>query len=90
MEAKDTSHIGMIVGAVCLFIAFGVCTYKLIVNDFTLTIDQALAYITMGAAVGIPFCPIYISTWLDKIVQLKHGLTQNGTETQNGVTNDAQ
>ena len=86
MEAKDTSLIGMVVGAICLFIAFGVCTYKLIVNDFTLTMDQALAYITMGAAVGIPFCPIYISTWLDKIAQIKNGCT----ETQNGVTNDAQ
>lgn len=73
MEAKDTSHIGMIIGAVCLFVAFGVCTYKLIVNDFTLSLDQALAYITMGAAVGIPFCPIYISTWIDKIIQLKKG-----------------
>lgn len=73
MEAKDTSHIGMIVGAICLFIAFGVCTYKLIVNDFTLTFDQALAYIMMGAAVGIPFCPIYISTWFDKIIQLRKG-----------------
>lgn len=88
MEAKDTSLIGMVVGAICLFIAFGVCTYKLLVNDFTLTMDQALAYITMGASVGIPFCPIYISTWLDKIAQIKHGFieTQNGTE----VTNDAQ
>ena len=73
MEAKDTSHIGMVVGAICLFIAFGVCTYKLIVNNFTLTIEQALAYITMGAAVGIPFSPIYISTWLDKMIQLKRG-----------------
>lgn len=67
MEAKDTSHIGMIVGAVCLFIAFGVCTYKLIINDFTLTLEQAIAYISMGCAPGIPFCPIYVSTWLDKI-----------------------
>lgn len=74
MEAKDTSHIGMVVGAICLFIAFGVCTYKLIVNDFTLSFEQALAYITMGAAVGIPFGPIYISTWLDKIIQLKRGM----------------
>lgn len=73
MEAKDTSHIGMIVGAICLFIAFGVCTYKLIVNDFTLSFDQALAYIAMGAAVGIPFCPIYVSTWMDKLIQLRKG-----------------
>lgn len=74
MEAKDTSHIGMIVGAICLLIAFGVCTYKLIINDFALSLEQAFAYITMGCAPGIPFCPIYISTWIDKVIQLKKGV----------------
>ena len=74
MKAKDTSHIGMIVGAVCLFIIFAVCLIKFFVSEsFTLSIEQAGALIILGISTSIPFCPIYISTWLDKFYELKNG-----------------
>lgn len=73
MKAKDTSQIGMIVGAVCLFIVMAVCLVKFIFADsFSLTIDQAIALILMGIAPSIPFCPVYISIWLDKIDNIKN------------------
>lgn len=73
MKAKDTSQIGMIVGAVCLFVVMAVCLFKFIFSDnFGLTTDQSLALILMGIAPSIPFCPVYISIWLDKIDNIKN------------------
>lgn len=73
MKAKDTSHIGMIVGAVCLAIVFVVCLVKYFISDsFNLTIQQVSALILLGISPSIPFCPIYISTWLDKLNELKN------------------
>lgn len=74
MKAKDTSHIGMIVGAVCLFIAYGACICKLLITDtFSISLEQAIALIILGISPSIPFCPIYISTWLDKLFEWKFG-----------------
>lgn len=73
MKAKDTSHIGMIVGAISLLLVFVVVILKFFFNDFDLTIEQAFSLIIIGVAPSIPFCPIYISTWIDKIVEYKVG-----------------
>lgn len=78
MKAKDTSHIGMIVGAVCLFIVFVVCLIKFFVSEsFNLSMEQASALIILGISPSIPFCPIYISTWLDKLYEWKFGNKEN-------------
>lgn len=77
MKAKDTSHIGMIVGAVCLFIVFVVCLVKFFISEsFNLSMEQAGALIILGISPSIPFCPIYISTWIDKIIELKNKKTE--------------
>lgn len=72
MKAKDSSHIGMIVGAICLTIVFIVIMLSFFLKEsFSLTIEQALALIIIGVSPSIPFCPIYISTWLDKFIEYK-------------------
>ena len=74
MKAKDTSHIGMIVGAVCLSIVFIVCLVKFFISEsFSLSVEQAGALVILGISPSIPFCPIYISTWLDKLYECKFG-----------------
>lgn len=73
MKAKTTSHIGMIIGAIGLVITFIVCLLKFYFKDFTLNTEQALGLIIIGCSPSIPFCPIYISTWLDKINEIKNG-----------------
>lgn len=73
MKAKTTSHIGMIVGAISLLIVFVVVMLKFFFKDFDLTIEQAFSLIIIGIAPSIPFCPIYISTWLDKWYEIKNG-----------------
>ena len=73
MKAKTTSHIGMIVGAISLLIVFIVVMLKFFFKDSSLTIEQALSLIIIGVAPSIPFCPIYISTWLDKWYEIKNG-----------------
>jgi uncharacterized membrane protein YczE len=73
MKAKTTSHIGMIVGAVSLLIVFIVVILKFFFKDSSLTIEQAFSLIIIGIAPSIPFCPIYISTWLDKWYEIKNG-----------------
>lgn len=72
MQAKDTSHIGMIVGAVCLFGLFIAVVFKIFTDpSFDITIQKVVALIIMGSAPALPFCPIYVSTWIDKIIELK-------------------
>ena len=74
MKAKDTSHIGMIVGAVCLSVVFIVCLIKFFISEsFSLSMEQAGALVILGISPSIPFCPIYISTWLDKLYECKFG-----------------
>lgn len=74
MKAKTTSHIGMIVGAISLLIVFIVVVLGFFFKDnFTLTIEQAISLIIIGIAPSLPFCPIYISTWIDKIIEYKVG-----------------
>ena len=49
MKAKDTSHIGMIVGAICLSIVFIVCLVKFFITDsLNLTLEQAGALVILG------------------------------------------
>lgn len=73
MKAKTTSHIGMIIGAISLLIVFVIVLLKFFLKDFNLTIEQAFSLIIIGVAPSIPFCPIYISTWLDKWYEIKNG-----------------
>ena len=73
MKAKTTSHIGMIIGAISLLVVFIVVLLKFFLKDFNLTIEQSLSLIIIGVAPSIPFCPIYISTWLDKWYEIKNG-----------------
>lgn len=78
MKAKNTSHIGMMVGAVCLSIVFIVYLVKFFITDsLNLTLEQAGALVILGISPSIPFCPIYISTWLDKFYELKYGNKEN-------------
>lgn len=72
MKAKDTSHIGMIVGAISLFIVFVVVMLKFFFKqDFNITLEQVFSLIIIGVSPSIPFCPVYISTWIDKIIEYK-------------------
>lgn len=73
MKAKNTSHIGMIVGAIGLIVVFVVILVKYIVSGTCPTVDNVKALILIGIAPAIPFCPVFISTWLDKIIELKNG-----------------
>lgn len=71
MKAKDTSHIGMIVGSISLCILFIVSMVKFFLKDLTLSPQDALALIMLAVSPSIPFCPIYISTWIDKLIEYK-------------------
>lgn len=73
MKAKDTSHIGMIVGAVGLIATFVVVMIKFILHNTCPSVEDVKALILIGVAPSIPFCPIFISTWFDKIIELKNG-----------------
>lgn len=73
MKAKDTSQIGMIVGALSLAIVFVVVLVKYFINGNIPTVDEAKALIVIGVSPAIPFSPVFVSTWLDKIVELKNG-----------------
>lgn len=74
MKAKTTSLIGMIVGAISLLIVFVLVMVNFFTKEtFTITVDQSFALIIIGVAPSIPFCPIYISTWLDKWYEIKNG-----------------
>ena len=73
MKAKDTSHIGMIVGAVGLIATFVVVMVKFILHNTCPSVEDVKALILIGVAPSIPFCPIFISTWFDKIIELKNG-----------------
>ncbi len=73
MNAKDTSKIGMIVGATGLSIAFIIVFIKYGISNICPSIDEVKSLILIGIAPSIPFCPIYISTWFDKIIELKNG-----------------
>ena len=68
MKAKDTSHIGMIVGAVGLIATFVVVLLKFILHNTCPSVEDVKALILIGVAPSIPFCPIFISTWFDKII----------------------
>ena len=62
----------MIIGAISLVIVFVVVMVNLFIKDsFSLTIEQSISLIVIGVAPSVPFCPIYISTWLDKIIEYK-------------------
>ena len=76
MKAKDTSHIGMIVGAVGLVTTFVVVMVKFIMHNTCPSVEDVKALILIGVAPSIPFCPIFISTWFDKIIELKNGKTK--------------
>ena len=73
MKAKDTSHIGMIVGAVGLITTFVVVIVKFILKNTCPSVEEVKALILIGIAPAIPFCPVFISTWFDKIIELKNG-----------------
>jgi len=73
MKAKDTSHIGMIVGAVGLIMTFLIVMTKFIIYSTCPSVEDVKALILIGIAPSIPFCPVYISTWFDKIIELKNG-----------------
>lgn len=73
MKAKTTSLIGMIVGAISLLLVFVVVMLKFFFKDFNFTIEQAFSLIIIGVAPSLPFCPIYISTWLDKWYEIRNG-----------------
>ncbi len=73
MKAKNTSHIGMIVGAVSLTVTFVVVMLKFIIKDTCPSVEEVKALILIGIAPAIPFCPVFISTWFDKIIELKNG-----------------
>ena len=76
MKPKDTSHIGMIVGAVGLVTTFVVVLVKFILHNTCPSVEDVKALILIGVAPSIPFCPIFISTWFDKIIELKNGKTK--------------
>lgn len=73
MKAKDTSHIGMIIGAVCLIVMFAVTVYKVITTEYRISTDNALGLIFIGISPSLPFSPIYVSKWLDKLIDLRKG-----------------
>lgn len=73
MKAKDTSHIGMIVGAVGLVVVFAAVVIKYIITGECPSVEDVKALILIGAAPAIPFCPVFISVWFDKIIELKNG-----------------
>ena len=73
MKAKDTSHIGMIVGAIGLIMTFLIVMTKFIIHNVCPSVEDVKALILIGIAPSIPFCPVYISTWFDKIIELKNG-----------------
>lgn len=73
MKTKDSSHIGMIVGAISLIITFAVVLIKYIIAGTCPTVENVKALILIGVAPSIPFCPVYISIWFDKIIELKNG-----------------
>ncbi len=73
MKIKDTSHVGMVVGAISLIITFAVVIIKYIVAGTCPSVEEVKALILIGCAPSIPFCPVYISIWFDKIIELKNG-----------------
>lgn len=74
MNAKTSSLIGMIIGAVCLLGLFVAVLVKFFtIPDFKITIDNALGLILLGLAPAIPFCPVYLSIIFDKVYEIKHG-----------------
>lgn len=78
MKAKDTSHLGMIIGAISLTIVFIIVMIKFFIKDnFSLSVENALGLILLGISPSIPFCPIYISTWIDKIIECKEKLNEH-------------
>lgn len=88
MKAKDTSHIGMIVGAVGLVTTFVVVLVKFILHNTCPSVEDVKALILIGVAPSIPFCPIFISTWFDKIIELKNGKTEYTCCTHNIELNE--
>lgn len=77
MKAKTYSLVGMIVGAVCLLAIFiSIIVKYFTAESFDLTIEQALSLIMIGTAPSIPFCPIYLSIFMDKIDTIKNGLNK--------------
>lgn len=85
MKAKDSSHIGMIVGAVGLIVTFVVVMIKFILHDTTPTIENIKSLILIGIAPAIPFSPVFISTWFDKIIELKNGKKMDSTSSEPNV-----
>lgn len=73
MKVKDTSHIGMVVGAIGLGIIFAAVLIKYIITGNCPSVDDVKALILIGIAPAIPFCPVFISVWFDKIIELKNG-----------------
>lgn len=71
MEAKNTSHVGMIVGAVGLLIIFSIVIFKYVTAGICPSVDNVKALILIGIAPSIPFCPVYLSIWLDKLAGFK-------------------
>ena len=78
MKAKDTSHLGMIIGAISLTIVFIIVMIKFFIKDnFSLSVENALGLILLGISPSIPLCSIYISTWIDKIIECKEKLNEH-------------
>ena len=80
MKAKDTSQIGMIVGAATLSICFIEVLVKFLKTGEIPTVDGVKALIMIGVSPAIPFSPVFISTWLDKLVEFKNGRKLESSE----------
>jgi hypothetical protein len=63
----------MIIGAVGLGIIFAAVLIKYIISGICPSVDDVKALILIGIAPAIPFCPVFISVWFDKIIELKNG-----------------
>lgn len=76
-KAKTSSLVGMIIGGVCLLAVFISFLVKFFISDdFNLTFENSCCMILLGIAPSIPFSPVYISLWLDKIKEIK-GIKKN-------------
>jgi hypothetical protein len=72
MNSKTRSEIAIIVSVICLFINF--LTFLLVYifkSGILPNIETAIASILLAMSPSLPFCPVYVSVWIDKLLELR-------------------
>lgn len=72
MKSKTRSEIAIIVSSLCLFANFLIFLLNFFRNSvYSVSIESAIAMIILAISPSLPFCPVYISIWIDKLIKLK-------------------